>query len=459
MWWLFIGLGLWGCGSEEPEKPLETRAIEISSAAVNAVATNELEQPILTYESLDPKFAVAGAPDRAPQGLVLSFARPVIEQDNLKAELEISPSVVGNWVWMTTEFLLFSPTNGFKPDTKYTAKLTSLTNDGEPLGDISNIPSVTFQTPDFEFQSARMISKSWSVLRAEAVFSGPVKGDLELGLSATVDGQVGSSNSGSKVRVSASASASNRVQYRIELRGIRDATSVNLSIPSYEGVNGARSESVTYNLVGDETGTPMHIKKIERKEGATSQVISVICDDDAVEHERYFYERGYSGYISTRCLLDADRAGDFIEIHPKMDYKITGGRGGFNVVGDFQRGPVFVRINRGAPTVDGGILRDTVEKVLYMPGLQPKVEFAHSGRYLPKSSWRGMAIRHRNVDEVGVQVRRVPKANLLYWLSGADERTDHRTSDLVADTRFPVRGGEGRVDHDFCRPTRPCASG
>jgi uncharacterized protein YfaS (alpha-2-macroglobulin family) len=423
--------------------------VEVTAASVDAAPTDTLERPELTFESLDPLLATVGAPDQAPTALALSFARPVIEADSIKADLTLSPAVDGSWRWVSPEFIQFVPEQGFAPETKYTAKLSSLTLDGEELGDVSSLPALAFTTPGFDFQHVRITRTDWGSIFIEATFSGAVTSDPVTGVSAWVDGVQAATRSGSSLRLTASRLGTNRIQYRLNRRGIRNAKSVSLSLPAYEGIGGARSRSGTYDLLGGEVGTPMNIKRITRKEGDTSQVISVICHDEAVEYERYYYEDGFSSYISTRCLLDADLAADYVEVYPEVDFSISGGKGGFRLVGDFTRGPVFVRFKKGAPTVDGGTLSHTAEQVLYMPGLEPKVEFAHSGRYLPKSSWRGLAVRHRNVDEVGVQVRRVSKSNLLYWMSASDERANNRTSELVADTRFPVRGDEDELQTTF----------
>jgi alpha-2-macroglobulin len=450
MWWLAVVLGLVGCGAEEEEEVSgPVRSVDVVEAVADAVPTETLAQPEVTLASLDVKLAVVGAPDQAPSGLALSFARPIIEADKLEAELLITPSVDGSWRWVSPEFMEFTPdqNGGFVPGTTYTAKLSALNFDGEELGDLSGIEEVSFTPPEFAFQHIQVTNTSYSSMIAVATFTGAVTSNPMEGVKAWVDGR--QSASSGDFRVTAGRSGLNRIVYRLNRRRIRDAKKVSIEIPSYTGINGARSEGGTYDLVGGDTESPMTIKRISRTEGDTSQVVSVICHDSAVEFERYFYESGFSSYISTRCLLDAEAARDYIEVYPEVDYTISAGRGGFQLVGDFDRGPLFVRFKKGAPTVDGGILKQTAEQVLYLPGLQPKVEFAHSGRYLPKSSWRGMAVRHRNVDEVGIQVRRVSRGNLLYWMSGPDERANHRTSDLVGDTRFAVRGDEDVLQTTF----------
>ena len=135
MWFLLVALQLMGCGSEEEVPPAEVRAVEVASAIVDAVSEDGLELAPITFESLAPTFSVVGASDQAPSALALSFARPVLEADGLVANVEINPAVEGSWSWVGAEFLEFRPAVGFEPETDYTASITSLTYEGEELGD------------------------------------------------------------------------------------------------------------------------------------------------------------------------------------------------------------------------------------------------------------------------------------------------------------------------------------
>ena len=55
---------------------------------------------------------------------------------------------------------------------------------------------------------------------------------------------------------------------------------------------------------------------------------------------------------------------------------------------------------------------------------------AVSARYLPRTAWNNLGIKHLNIDQANLVVRRVPPENLIFYLSGGDG-ADQRTSDVI----------------------------
>ena len=265
MWFIVVALQLLGCGADEEAAPaVEVTAVEVAAALADSEASGALELAPMTFESLAPIFATTGAADQAPSSLVLSFARPVLEADKLTASLDITPAVEGSWHWVGAEFLEFRPTVGFQPETQYTAQVTSLTFDGEELGDASTIEPLRFKTPVFELLHASIVGSSYNNVQVSAIFSGAVgnqKADLEnASVSALVDNS-------SDVRVASNARKGNQVFYQIYKRRIRDAKNLEISIPAIEGIGGTRSTARTIPL-RTAGGTPeMSIKRIMREEG------------------------------------------------------------------------------------------------------------------------------------------------------------------------------------------------
>ena len=70
--------------------------------------------------------------------------------------------------------------------------------------------------------------------------------------------------------------------------------------------------------------------------------------------------------------------------------------------------------------------------VVIVSARKPRLSFATQGRYLPRSAWRSLPLRHLNVTGATVLVRHVPPENLVFWMSDDDEATGERTSNLVA---------------------------
>src|SRR4029077_13238844 len=133
-----------------------------------------------------------------------------------------------------------------------------------------------------------------------------------------------------------------------------------------------------------------------------------------------YYEAESYYDLSQRCQL-ADEAISHVRFDPpvKKAY-ITPGRAGFRVfVPDIKRGVYKMRIDGGATSVDGGVLLAPFAKSFSVPARKPQLSFAASGRYLPKSAWTILGIKHLNVDAVNLVVRQVPPENLVFWM-GAD---------------------------------------
>ena len=80
--------------------------------------------------------------------------------------------------------------------------------------------------------------------------------------------------------------------------------------------------------------------------------------------------------------------------------------------GEFKRGAYKVKIDGGATSVDGGVLLAPFAYSFSVAARKPQLQFAASGRYLPRSAWNNLGIKHLNVDAVNLVVRSVPPALL-----------------------------------------------
>ena len=80
-----------------------------------------------------------------------------------------------------------------------------------------------------------------------------------------------------------------------------------------------------------------------------------------------------------------------------------------------------MKIESGVRTIDGGVVRQAFETEITVPSRSPSVEFVNKGRYVPRSQWKKLPVRHLNVDEVEVTVRHVPERNAIFWMSAPSE--------------------------------------
>ncbi len=72
---------------------------------------------------------------------------------------------------------------------------------------------------------------------------------------------------------------------------------------------------------------------------------------------------------------------------------------------------------------------------------KPQISFQGTGRYLPRTAWTNLGIKHLNVDAVNLVVREVPPENLVFWLSNDDsDAADERTSNVILKKTHPAAG-------------------
>ncbi len=61
------------------------------------------------------------------------------------------------------------------------------------------------------------------------------------------------------------------------------------------------------------------------------------------------------------------------------------------------------------------------------------MRFHTQGRYLPRKAWSRLPLRHLNVDKAHLTIDHVRPENLVFWLTGSDERASSRTADRIAE--------------------------
>ncbi|MEP6863149.1 MAG: MG2 domain-containing protein, partial [Deltaproteobacteria bacterium] len=111
------------------------------------------------------------------------------------------------------------------------------------------------------------------------------------------------------------------------------------------------------------------------------------------------------------------------------------------VFGDFKRGTYSVKIDGGATSVDGGMLLAPFAKSFSVAARKPQISFEGTGRYLPRTAWTNLGIKHLNVDAVNLVVREVPPENLIFWMSNDySDTADERTSNVILKKTIPLEG-------------------
>lgn len=380
---------------------------------------------------LRPRLQEVGPAGVTPAQLVIHTGRDFFDGVQTVPEgnkLELSPAVDGRLERLDGETLAFVPATGFAPGTTYTATLTSVSNGDET---VEGSWSRTFTTPDFGLVRAALHSRDLEsgVTEVDLVFSAPVS-------VTDVSPRVQLSLRGQALRAQVlPGDRPEEVRFRFSAPGdLEDDDAVQVSLKG--GVPWAADRAVTAGAesrsVPLKLGPPVEILATQLKEGRSGFYLDVVCRDEAVESERYYWDEDtWDGWwVTSRCMLSAEQVAAMVRTSPAVDLTVAPAGAGFRLFGDFPRGDYTLEIDAGAKTVDGGVLPKAHSHRFRIGQRSPRISFASQGRYLPRESWDQLAIRHLNLSSAELTVRHVPPQNLVFWMSG-EESTSERTADTV----------------------------
>ena len=182
---------------------------------------------------------------------------------------------------------------------------------------------------------------------------------------------------------------------------------------------------------------PVVVQAVVVHEGAEGHYLEVLCRDYALGETHSRWTDDGRVEVSERCMPDLSASEELVRTEPALALELIPTRGGFLVYGPFEQGDLELIIQAGTPTLDGGSFRRALQQTLAIPAMQPRLSFLAQGRYLPRNALSRLGIRHRNVPAARLQVRHVPKDNLLFWMTGS-ETASGRTSDLVLERELSL---------------------
>jgi alpha-2-macroglobulin len=433
--------GCRGCGGPSTATP--------GPAASPGAGVREREEggaaPALTPEALAPVLRERATPGELPDAIVIELARDAAPDGKIGAlaegtTLEVSPPVKGALRWRGPSTLEFRPDEPFAHGRSYDVALARVsTRDGVVAAPREGWTH-RFTAPPFSFVRLgleRLVPGN----RAEVnvVFSGPVRpGDAERHLAWTA----GDGRALQPLRTS-NTEAPNVI--RVTLPAAATGSAIRLAVT--EGIASARDRrhvapAARAELVVPD-GPPLTIHSASLHEGNGGFYVEVVCDDAAVAGGKRWYwdapEREHR-QLSRRCVLSEEDAARAIRFTPPVKASVAPGPAGFRVFGDFARGPGSLAIEAGARSLDGGVVFERFEQTFSVPARRPQLAFATGGRYLPRSAWKSLPIAHLNVERAELSIRLVRPENLVFWLSGDDERATDRTSDLLLRKTVFLRG-------------------
>ena len=407
----------------------------------SAVDRDAPKREPVTAEALQPMIHEIGIDHVLPTAVVIELAAPIVDRGNgmmsSKSAVKITPEVPGRLTFSNSSELTFTPAQPFAFDTTYTFELQRVeTRDGVVTPNKNQKWSYSFKTPKFEVVSfvPTDVQLGAHVVTVELAFSGPVLPNIaRANTSFTVNGHAATQVAWLPTQ------RANVVAVRITDPKLAVGTKIGAAIKNVASALGPRAPATTRDITIT-TDKVVSIRNAYAAEGANGYFLEVVCNDAAAPlGHRYSY--GGEGYydLSSRCQL-TDEAIAKIHFNPpvKKAY-ITNGRTGFRVFGDFARGSYTVSIDAGAASVDGGTVVESFSRSFSVAARKPQLSFIGSGRYLPRTAWTNLGIKHLNVDKVNLTVRQVPPENLVFYLGNEEsDVADERTSNLILKKELPL---------------------
>jgi uncharacterized protein YfaS (alpha-2-macroglobulin family) len=435
--WRFLGIGalLFGfaaCGESKLKAPDSGKNPDSSNKPAEPPPLNTSGSPL--HEQLGVKLIpVAPGPDQAPTSLLISASRPILRgqrqpADTARTVLTFDPPIKGKLGGSETSSLVFVPEEPFKPGQTYKVTLSSL----QALDDTARPPTpwtTTFSVPALKLIALeRAVIDSPTSASVELVFSGPVTPES---IAAVARFKVGDQRI---TRVTYKALSPHRVRATLSgppMERQRPNVSLELAegVLSPAGVSAPKASMQTALIQGKRVG----ILRVARQDSTNSTSFEVICDDTsaASRHGYWDDETGEEEDISDSCVPDEASARALVQVYPPAAHRIIPTYNGFRIEGNFTRGVYTLTLRAGLTTETGGVLDTTFEHIAEVPPAAALVQFAYSGRYMPRDVALPLELRTLNSAAVELEVRHIPRANLIFWLSG-QEPADERTSNLLA---------------------------
>lgn len=384
----------------------------------------------LTAGDLSPTFRLLGGDGTMPVGVEIAF-RPerVFGDERLAASaVRIDPEIPGTITVLAPNRMQWTPQSPLELSTEYRITLERVASKDGVLTAPSQGWSWTFATPDFKLARihAQPLEKEGQTVRVDLVFTGAVDtASVKRFLSATVDGadaDVALTPGSAPGIVRASISA------RKMWAGVTVALSLQKGVPQSGAtrIAPAANESFTVMSAG-----AIQIQGAFLRQGSAGPYIEVVCTDSGVGGQRYVYDRetGQNWYVSSRCQPGLLQAKEKIRFDPPLDFTVAPGRAGFDLFGPLGRGEIKLVVDQGLVSLDGGVLGAKWEQSFSVPARTPSVSLVAGGRYLPRSAWRNLAVKHVNVESAELTIRQVTPANLIFWMSDdASEKANERNS-------------------------------
>lgn len=199
---------------------------------------------------------------------------------------------------------------------------------------------------------------------------------------------------------------------------------------------------------------PLEIREVGLYERAGTPTVRVLCHDPNVDGEvSSTWDREIRTRIrdvSRRCDVDSQRALELVELDVDGDISVVDHQHGFDLMLDIDntRGPVGLALRTGRWGDGVAELYEGREELLHPTFSQPELAIDADGRYLERSDWNRVPIRHRDVELAHVVVRHAGAEHFSFWLSGGDDMGG-ASSFAIAEQYLELDPGPDEVRYSY----------
>lgn len=414
----------------------------------------------LRSEELEPSFSAVGPEGAVPTKIAVHFDRAIAPSGASRpgdaTEYRIEPALPGRLEFRSPSTLTFVPEQPFRPDTTYTLSISKLevrrpdapreSNDkrGENSAGTRVLEppkpwSGRFETPPFELEriSPAVSTERDGPVAVELTFTAPVDPSS---LPAFADWQVDGRPVTEVTYDPGPAPRIARATLQIDrLRSPSRNSEVTVLLEEGLPYDAAIEAPGTRRTTEFRLGPTVRIEDIALREYSDGFYIEVDCGDRARAGPTADVRR-WPRHVGSGCEPVPRDARGLVSVRPPAEIETVPTEKGFRISGDFERTSYWIGLSAGLETTGGSVLRRSYERIFDIPARSTVLEIPGSGRYITDETWRNLGVRHRNVERIDVKIRRVPRQNMVFWMSGEDEKAGPRTSNLIAETRVPVEG-------------------
>ncbi|MFA6570795.1 MAG: MG2 domain-containing protein, partial [Bacteroidota bacterium] len=313
--------------------------------------------------------------------------------------VSFEPKIQGKFKWISVNTLLFSPDYKLEPIQEYKAKITKKVLFGKDLS--YDDDEIKFHTPDFDVNKMDVF---WTNIpyqyykvsvQANIRFNYPVNPEqLRQYLEVKRDGEV-------------------VTNYQIETKSSSELIAINFG--EIQQTDKEQNISVTVNkglecVYGKK---PLaDIKKFEQKLPPITklEITGVASGFD-----------GTSGWIEvgTTQMVDEKRLAEFVKCDPDKKLAFFVSESLFRIESNWENiQNTVLKIRKGLPGLYGGILDNDFEQEITFANLQPSINFTDKrGKYMMVGGQKNLELNAVNIDEAEVEVSKVYKNNILFFLN------------------------------------------